>query len=630
MRYSTRRTSFAIFVAFLVIGDLSAQVFQDDFNDGNDDGWTRYDLTAFLNSQGVQGTWANYTFPDDGTGGKAYEVEVLAHPANESNDLAPRAVPFRPESYSRFKLGVDVLDWTGPEVTMALVARATSIGLGQTDGYMFNLNPGNQDMDIALIVDEAAASYMETADAALSLDQAPFHFEFMGSSDALVGHLYRLVDPRAPILSVAVIDSTYANGVSGLLVFDGSGNENWTGAAVTYDNFTSEPLPENTSPQIVLLEPTHLGLAQGVPATVRVSIFDIEDTVGVVDSSITLEVDGVVVPNSALTITGEVYINSGLTDLPGITVTYTPSSAPADLSGVHTNVFSFSDTAGGTVRQEWVYVYPVLPPENALPPGSGENPGFSVRLVQSDQETANTLERAEQQLATPPEIPISLETNTTISVINYTQQAVPNTTPDGYFEDEATFPGIDPDDPDGNNDMAMEMLFYLELPAGPHRFGVRSDDGFQLRSGAAPTDPDALVLGEKTSSTYDGTFDIIVAQEGVYPFRMVWFERGGGAHVELFTQDPSTDERTLINDPLSPIKAYQAVSVATVVLESAPSITGTFEEVSGASVDTDTRQITVAMDGETRYYRLSGASALRISSIEVQGSDVVMVYDPTD
>jgi hypothetical protein len=270
----------------------------------------------------------------------------------------------------------------------------------------------------------------------------------------------------------------------------------------------------------------------------------------------------------------------------------------------------------------------VLPPENALPPGSGENPGFSVRLVQSDQETANTLERAEQQLARPPGIPISLETNTTIGVINYTQQAVPNTTPDGYFEDEATFPGIDP--AGHTDDMAMEILFYLELPVGSHRIGVRSDDGFQLRSGATPTDPNAVVLGEKTSGTYDGTFDVLVEQEGVYPFRMVWFERGGGAHVELFTQDTSTGERTLINDPASSIKAYRSVGVTTLMLESAASVTDTFTEESGASIDTGAQQITVPVSGDSRYYRLSGAAELRISTIDLQGGDVVLTYEAVD
>lgn len=607
-------------------GFLQAQSVQDDFDDGNDAGWMRYDLTAFLNSQGVPGTWADYSFPDDGAGGKAYKVEVLAHPANQSDDLAPRAVPYRGETYSRFKLGVDVLDWAGPEITVALVARATSIGLGSTAGYMFNLNPGNQDMDITLIAGEAASAYLETVDASLSADVGPLRFEFMGSNDALVGHLYRMVDPRAPVLSIGVIDQTYGSGVSGLLVFDGSGHENWTGASATFDNFSSEPLPANTPPQIVFLEPAHLGLARGVPATVRVSIFDIEETVNIVQNSIQLEVDGVAVPNSALTITSEVYSNRGLIDLPGITVTYTPASPPADLSGAHTNVLRFNDTAGGTVRQEWVYSYPVLPPEYALPPGSGESPGFPIRLVQSiaNQPLANSLDRAELQLARPPGIAIDLETNTTISVINYTQQAVPNTTPDGYFADHATFPGIDPA---GNtDDMAMETLFYLELPQGSHRFGVISDDGFQLRCGAAPADPGGVVLAEKTSGTYDGTFDVIVEKEGIYPFRMVWFERGGGAHVELFTQDPGTGERVLVNDSQSLIKAYQAVSVATVALESSASAAGPFSEVNDASIDTESRQITAETQGSERFYRLKGPSALAIGTIEVQGTTVTLTY----
>jgi hypothetical protein len=47
---------------------------------------------------------------------------------------------------------------------------------------------------------------------------------------------------------------------------------------------------------------------------------------------------------------------------------------------------------------------------------------------------------------------------------------------------------------------------------------------------------------------------------------MVWYERGGGAHVETFSVDPSTSTRTLINDTntASSIKAYVNVSAPAV------------------------------------------------------------------
>jgi hypothetical protein len=268
----------------------------------------------------------------------------LAHPA-VSEDLLPRAIGYRPEVYSRFKVGVDVLEWDAGAInSFGPIVRANTIGLGTTAGYLINLNPSNQDLDITLIVGEASAAILQTVDAAFKPEDGPYRFEVMGSADALVAHLYQRSDLRAPLVSTAVIDQNYVSGVVGLFVLDFNDIQSWTGAKVTYDNYSAEPLPANTSPQIVFLEPRHLSVAGNVPATMRVSVFDIEETVNVVPASMRLEVDGVVIPNSQFTITDEVYLNRGVTGLPGLTVTYTPSSAPASLAGVHTNKFSFQDT----------------------------------------------------------------------------------------------------------------------------------------------------------------------------------------------------------------------------------------------------------------------------------------------
>src|SRR6185503_17934537 len=101
-----------IALAFLIPGSLPAQ--QDDFNDGNDIGWSQYDP---IGSQlGVaQNTWS---FPS----GK-YRLQAASTPN-------PAAGPGRvgslrqDTSYSNFHIEVDLLDWN-PDRTnsLGLIAR---------------------------------------------------------------------------------------------------------------------------------------------------------------------------------------------------------------------------------------------------------------------------------------------------------------------------------------------------------------------------------------------------------------------------------------------------------------------------------------------------------------------------
>jgi hypothetical protein len=623
----------ALTAGFVAIGLGQAQTFQDDFDDGNDDGWDRFDLTEFLNGQGAPGEWAEYSFPDDGHGGKAYRIHALAHPVNISNDLAPRSFPNRPETYTRFRVAADVLDWnTGTDIALGVVGRAATIDVGTTDGYLFNLNPWDQDMDITLVAGEAPVAYIGSAAAPFTPARGPYRLELLGSDDALVGHVYELRDARAPVASTAAINQDYASGQSGVLAFDDNGYEDWNGGDVTYDNFLAEELAAGVSLQIVLLEPTHLGTARTLPAPIRVSLFRLDYSVDIVQGSITLAIDGVTVPNSALTIADrEIWFNDRLSTLEdGLTVSYTPSTPPTTVEGWHTNSITFQDSNGKTVTQDWVYRYAVLPVAAALPSESGVDPGFDVRVVQSvnDQPTENSLWRAEEQLAQPPVMPVDVEATETTSVINYTSKPVPNTEKDGLFDDFARFPGLlANDDPNFNaNDMAMEALFYLELTEGTHELGITSDDGFQLLCGSSASDPDTVLIAEKTESTFDGFFHVSVPQDGVYPFRMVWFQRGGGAHIELYAREAGATDPVLINDDSSPIQAYRSVTVPSLVLESAALLTDTFIEETGATIDEGARQITVEAQGSTRYYRLRGSSATTIGTIEVQGTTVTMTY----
>jgi hypothetical protein len=190
---------------------------------------------------------------------------------------------------------------------------------------------------------------------------------------------------------------------------------------------------------------------------------------------------------------------------------------------------------------------------------------------------ANTAARAEQQLADQiidPETGVpyvneaagpdgdGLATNL---VINFEQagNAV------AYFPADTPFPHIDPAFiPDPNN-IAVEVTAYVELAAGIHRLGVRSDDGFRLTCG--PTfENSPLVLGVYEGGRGDGLpggateFEFQVQAGGVYPLRLIYYEGNGGSSLEFYSVDRTTFRRTLINEPTpGALKAF--VSRSTVV-----------------------------------------------------------------
>ena len=73
---------------------------------------------------------------------------------------------------------------------------------------------------------------------------------------------------------------------------------------------------------------------------------------------------------------------------------------------------------------------------------------------------------------------------------------------------------------------------------------------------------------------------------------------------------------------------FAPVTISQTALESSPEVAGTFIDEAAATIDTATRTITVALNGNTRFYRIrSGAPlALTITSITVSGANVVINY----
>jgi hypothetical protein len=214
-----------------------------------------------------------------------------------------------------------------------------------------------------------------------------------------------------------------------------------------------------------------------------------------------------------------------------------------------------------------------IPPNYALPASAVDTskPGFLVRPYQTDATLGGTLASAESQLAgqlgpntadlTGANAQGYLSVGT---VVNW------NINPGGTVD---SFPAADamPGISSSTVNFTEEVLTYLSFSAaGTYTLGVNSDDGFGVAAAAVnPKDQaSALEVGQfnGTRGSGDTLFPISISQAGVYPFRLVYFQVGGGANVSWFSvvTNGATSTQVLINDAASSsaIKAYQAVTSA--------------------------------------------------------------------
>ena len=130
------------------------------------------------------------------------------------------------------------------------------------------------------------------------------------------------------------------------------------------------------------------------------------------------------------------------------------------------------------------------------------------------------------------------------------------------FPDDTPFPGLDLSP---YNWFSTEGLFHLDLPAGYHRLGVNSDDGFEVDlippPGVAGA-PIALGIYDDGRGAADTLFDFLVTAPGLYTFQVIYFESTGLASEEFFSvSNLATGEKTLINEPAtaSAIKSYRVL-----------------------------------------------------------------------
>ncbi|HUF62296.1 MAG TPA: LamG-like jellyroll fold domain-containing protein [Verrucomicrobiales bacterium] len=260
-----RRAASLLFVALLPALPLPLPAVFDDFDDGNDEGWTRLDP---LNSAGVAAP-VEFSFPSG-----AYRM-VAPVPAVDAAGPA-RGFTYLPgQEYTGFYCAVDILDWDDSiNQAFGILGRARNIGLGQTTGYVFNYDPnqtgsrpGGQ-FQMNRVTGEAEDGTIAAADIKL-ISGRSYRFVCTGEGNTLSAHVFDLEDLTSPLVSITTNGDddervvSYPEGVFGLFNFyRGDATDPIGIPDVTFDNF--EAHAENPFPGLLP------GVAHGKPGLAQV------------------------------------------------------------------------------------------------------------------------------------------------------------------------------------------------------------------------------------------------------------------------------------------------------------------------------------------------------------------------
>ena len=330
----------------------------------------------------------------------------------------------------------------------------------------------------------------------------------------------------------------------------------------------------------------------------------------VVTSSVSLTVNGTAVTPTVTTVADGATVQHALATLPS--------------SGANnTATLIYKDNLGVSLTNTWSFIitYPGLDPAWRVA-GTGKDRGLKVRVVQATEVGENSLDRAEQQLVAGSTIAKLSDVTVTATSINYSQNAIDGGT-DGYFDGDAVIPGQTAEN--GSDNFAMEVTGYLDLPAGIIRFGVNCDDGYKLTINANPA-PTTTPIMFHNGGPANETADIVVPQAGLYPYRFVWYERTGAAHVEWFTVNRSTGDRTLVNTTGS-VASYLSITAPALTVESADSVSGAYTAEAGAQVNSTAKTITLTRSAASRFYRIRNDTVLHIKGIQLTATTVVLSYE---
>ena len=148
--------------------------------------------------------------------------------------------------------------------------------------------------------------------------------------------------------------------------------------------------------------------------------------------------------------------------------------------------------------------------------------------------------------------------------------------------------------------------------------GVSSDDQFKVTAGGVEG-TNVYLGGSETfpGTRFDGQFDFAVATNGVYQFRLVQEQGGGGANCEWYWVNRMTGDRELVR----PAQVESSPQ-----LESSATVEGPYSFELTALIDQRARTITVPKSGTARFYRFRSTTAYRLGLPNFSGDNVVLNY----
>ncbi len=591
---------------------------------------------------------------------------------------------FRTNIYTDFYIAADVVNWNNiTDQAIILEARATNqAGVAATKDYTMNFDvvqdgdgPGDRKGGQLQIIRVDSVSPLVLGGIAVSeVSLVPgngYRFIFKGVGTELTGQVYDLNDLTRPMITVHGSDSTYADGVSGIGVFDRDTAGAATGTDVTYDNYYAGPTDPNTA-IAPAIKHSIVGTPQVITRTPTNRFTNFHPPASGINFSVATFTTNIINTSATKLYLNEADVSASLAPLPAngtnasfsttagtlkSNIIYSARIEVQDVSGTQksTNTFwfdTFSDSylSSGTVKtieaEEYNYsngVYQLDPiavsgftTNNVMVNGNGvgyldllgttriggsTNPLESVDYYdnRTSGESPWTLEfRKDDTVGLSQGMYREIEdSNDPLGDIRYSDNVRSKYAASNLLEFvvHRTEPGEWLNYT--RSFISNKYFAYLRVAS----LGSTTVNFEKVTSNPTTTNQTTVLL-----STFS-----IPNNMTRYNYTYIPAKDGLGARSVLDLSGTNTLRLTMSGTPvkdnrLMAINYILLVPVGAVQLLSSSTVTGPYTVDGTATVNTSTQTITIPTSGAARFYRLAANDALTIKSISVSGGTVTIKY----
>ena len=630
----------------------------DNFDDGDDAGWVRF------NPLSVVGTSPTYSFPsNDVYHGRAYRIQSPAPPVPNAGPA--RAFTYRTNIYGDFFAAFDVVTFDASlNQAFGLLFRASNIGLGSTLGYVLNYDPqqasgGRGQIQINYVVNEAAPSGSTVGAANVTLDpNRRYRITLHAVGTEFTVHVYDMADLTKPVVRFQAADTRYPSGVNGLFNFyrGSSTTDPVAGRAdSTFDNyFVTEITPTNVAlpgtahpligfPQVINRTPTTLSNFYAASGGLTFTATTLSEAA--------LNTNGIRLILNGSDVTTTVQFSGTISNLQG---SYTNLAANQvydaqivvtdSANRVYTNEFTFDTFSPTYLESLAVEVIEVEDynysggqfQDNPMPSGLSTN-GTQVNgngVGYFDLPGTQEIDFFDRS-SSPPVGPTSYRINdlvgtqsgsSELAFMGVTQAPINDTTRPKY----------------ATNGMAEYQVNRTEGGEWLNYTRVFSNGTYYVYLRAAGRSEQGVFLDKVTgdptqtnqTTTSLGIFEVPNLHT-TFNYRYIPLTDSNHNRVTVTLSGTNTLRLTMEGAPTNSTLNVMALNYLVFVpvpvvpgaiqLLSAGTVTGPYLPVAGATIDPSTGTITTPRPATNQFYRLSG-TANRITSIQVVGSNLVLRY----